>query len=165
MKLELIKAGRIVGTHGVRGEVRVQPRDGDPAFLTEFSTFILEGKPVTPESCRVHKTLALMKFPGIEDMDAALALRGRELYIRREDARLPPGECFDDELLGMEVFNGETGERLGELTRVDPYPAHKVYTVRGEREYLIPAVRDAFILSVDLEENRMEVRVWEGMEN
>lgn len=165
MKLELIKAGRIVGTHGVRGEVRVQPRDGDPAFLTEFSTFILEGEPVTPESCRVHKTLALMKFPGIEDMDAALDLRGRELYIRREDACLPPGECFDDELLGMEVFNGETGERLGELTRVDSYPAHKVYTVRGAREYLIPAVRDAFILSVDLEENRMEVRVWEGMEN
>ena len=164
MKLETIKVGKIVGTHGVRGEVRVQPRDGDPAFLTEFTAFLLDGKPVTPQACRVHKHLALMKFPGVEDMDAALALRDKDLYIRREDARLPDGECFDDELLGMEVFNGETGERLGELVRVDPYPAHKVYTVRGEREYLIPAVKDAFILSVDLDQNRMEVRVWEGMD-
>ena len=54
MKLETIKAGRIVGTHGVRGEVRVQPRDGDPAFLTRFKTFLLEGRPVAPTACRVH---------------------------------------------------------------------------------------------------------------
>lgn len=163
MKLETIKAGRIVGTHGVRGEVRVQPRDGDPAFLTRFKTFLLEGRPVTPTACRVHKNVVLMKFPGAEDLDAAQALRDKDLYIRRADAGLPEGEFFDDELLGLDVFDGETGACLGELVRVDPYPAHKVYTVRGSREYLIPAVKDVFIKSVDLEENRMEIRVWEGM--
>ena len=46
---------------------------------------------------------------------------------------------------------------------MDPYPAHKVYTVQGEHEYLIPAVKGAFIRSVDLDANRMEVNVWEGM--
>lgn len=46
---------------------------------------------------------------------------------------------------------------------MDSYPAHKVYTVRGAREYLIPAVPDVFIKSVDLDANRMEVQVWEGM--
>lgn len=163
MKLETIRAGRIVGTHGVRGEVRVQPRDGDPAFLTRFKTFLLEGEPVTPTACRVHKNVVLMKFPGAEDLDAAQALRDKDLYIRRADARLPAGEFFDDELLGLDVFDGETGACLGELVRVDSYPAHKVYTVRGSREYLIPAVKDVFIKSVDLEENRMEVHVWEGM--
>ena len=100
---------------------------------------------------------------GAEDLDAAQALRDKDLYIRRADAGLPAGEFFDDELLGLDVFDGETGACLGELVRVDPYPAHKVYTVRGSREYLIPAVRDVFIKSVDLEENRMEVHVWEGM--
>lgn len=163
MKLETIRAGRIVGTHGVRGEVRVQPRDGDPAFLTRFKTFLLEGEPVTPTACRVHKNVVLMKFPGTADLDAAQALRDKDLYIRRADARLPAGEFFDDELLGLDVFDGETGACLGELVRVDSYPAHKVYTVRGSREYLIPAVKDVFIKSVDLEENRMEVHVWEGM--
>lgn len=163
MKLEMINVGRIVNAHGIRGEVRVQPRDGDPAFLTRFKTFYIDGRPVAPTASHVHKSLVLMKFPGVDDMNAALAYKDKDLYIRRADARLPEGECFDDELLGMEVYDAATGACLGELTAVDPYPAHKVYTVKGVREYLIPAVKDAFIKSVDLAQNRMEVHVWEGM--
>ena len=162
MKLETIKVGRIVNAHGIRGEVRVQPRDGDPGFLTRFRTLYMDGRPITPTAVHVHKNVVLMRLPGVEDMNAALSLKGKELYIRREDAQLPPGQWFDDELLGLPVFD-ETGERLGELTAVENYPAHKVYTVRGEREYLIPAVEGAFILSIDMDAGRMTVRVWEGM--
>ena len=163
MKLETIKLGRIVNAHGIRGEVRVQPEGPDPALLTRFKTFYLDGQPVIPTANHVHKGVVLMKFPGVEDMDAALALKGKDLYIRRADARLPDGEYFDDELLGLSVCNAETGEVLGELTAVESYPAHKVYTVKGKREYLIPAVKDVFIKSVDLDRDRMEVQVWEGM--
>ena len=163
MKLETIKVGRIVNAHGIRGEVRVQPRDGDPAFLTRFKTFYIDGQPVSPTANHVHKSLVLMKFPGVEDMNAALTYKDKDLYIRRADARLPEGAYFDDELLGMGVFDAATGEELGKLTAVESYPASKVYSVRGEREYLIPAVKDAFIRSVDLDTNRMEVHVWEGM--
>ena len=101
--------------------------------------------------------------PGVEDMNAALALKGRDLYIRREDLRLGEGEYFDDELLGLDVYSADSGECLGELVAVESYPAHKLYTVRGQREFLVPAVKDVFIQSVDLEDNRMEIHVWEGM--
>lgn len=164
MKLETIQVGRIVNAHGIRGEVRVQPRDGDPAFLTQFKTFLLDGRPVMPTANHVHKSVVLMKFPGVDDMTAALALKGKMLSIRRADARLPSGEYFDDELLGLDVYDASSGECLGELIRVEPYPAHKIYTVRGQREFLIPAVKDVFIQSVDLEDNRMEIHVWEGMD-
>ena len=163
MQLETIKVGRIVNAHGIRGEVRVQPRDGDPAFLTRFKTFYIDGQPVSPTANHVHKSLVLMKFPGVEDMNAALTYKDKDLYIRRADARLPEGAYFDDELLGMGVFDAATGEELGKLTAVENYPAHKVYTVKGRREYLIPAVKDVFIKSVDLDRDRMEVQVWEGM--
>ena len=163
MKLETIKVGRIVNAHGIRGEVRVQPRDGDPAFLTRFKTFYIDGQPVSPTANHVHKSLVLMKFPGVEDMNTALTYKDKDLYIRRADARLPEGAYFDDELLGMGVFDAATGEELGKLTAVENYPAHKVYTVKGRREYLIPAVKDVFIKSVDLDRDRMEVQVWEGM--
>ena len=163
MKLETIKVGRIVNAHGIRGEVRVQPRDGDPAFLTRFKAFYIDGQPVSPTANHVHKSLVLMKFPGVEDMNAALTYKDKDLYIRRADARLPEGAYFDDELLGMGVFDAATGEELGKLTAVENYPAHKVYTVKGRREYLIPAVKDVFIKSVDLDRDRMEVQVWEGM--
>ena len=163
MKLDMIKIGRIVNAHGIRGEVRVQPRDGDPYFLTEFKTFYIDGKPVTPTSNHVHKSLVLMKFPGVDDMNAALTWKDKVLYIRREDAHLPEGEYFDDELLGVEVYDEATGALLGEIKQVETYPASKVYTVKGEKEYLVPAVKDAFIRSVDLDKNRMEIHLWEGL--
>ncbi len=163
MKLETINVGRIVNAHGIKGEVRVQPRDGDPYFLTEFKTFYIDGKPVTPTANHVHKSLVLMKFPGVDDMNAALTWKDKVLYIRREDAHLPEGEYFDDELLGIEVYNEATGALLGEIKQVETYPASKVYTVKGEKEYLVPAVKDAFIRSVDLDKNRMEIHLWEGL--
>ena len=163
MKLETINVGRIVNAHGIKGEVRVQPRDGDPSFLTEFKTFYIDGKPVTPTANHVHKSLVLMKFPGVDDMNAALTWKDKVLYIRREDAHLPEGEYFDDELLGVEVYDEATGALLGEIKQVETYPASKVYTVKGEKEYLVPAVKDAFIRSVDLDRNRMEIHLWEGL--
>ncbi len=163
MKLETIRVGRIVNAHGIKGEVRVQPAGTDPSLLTRFKTFLLDGRPVVPTANHVHKSLVLLKLPGVDDMNAALALKGKDLYVRRADAHLKDGEFFDEELLGMDVVDAATGERLGELTAVENYPAHQVYTVRGGREYLIPAVPGAFIQSVDLEQNRMEVHVWEGM--
>ena len=163
MKLEMIKIGRIVNAHGIHGEVRVQPRDGDPAFLTRFKTFYIDGQPVSPTANHVHKSLVLMKFPGVDDMNAALTWKDKVLYIRREDAHLPEGEYFDDELLGVEVYDEATGALLGEIKQVETYPASKVYTVKGEKEYLVPAVKDAFIRSVDLDRNRMEIHLWEGL--
>ena len=163
MKLETINVGRIVNAHGIKGEVRVQPRDGDPYFLTEFKTFYIDGKPVTPTANHVHKSLVLMKFPGVDDMNAALTWKDKVLYIRREDAHLPDGGYFDDELLGVEVYDEATGALLGEIKQVETYPASKVYTVKGEKEYLVPAVKDAFIRSVDLDKNRMEIHLWEGL--
>ena len=163
MKLETINVGRIVNAHGIKGEVRVQPRDGDPYFLTEFKTFYIDGKPVTPTANHVHKSLVLMKFPGVDDMNAALTWKDKVLYILREDAHLPEGEYFDDELLGVEVYDEATGALLGEIKQVETYPASKVYTVRGKKEYLIPAIPEVFIRSVDLDRNRMEVHILEGM--
>ena len=163
MKQEHIRVGRIVNAHGIRGEVRVQPRRVSPAFLSHCKTFYIDGQPVTPTANHVHKELVLLKLPGVEDMNAALAYKGKELFIRRADVTLPEGEYFDDELMGLDVCDCDTGALLGTLTAVEEYPASKVYTVKGAREILIPAIKDVFIRSVDLEANRMDVKVWEGL--
>lgn len=163
MKLEFVPVGRIVSVHGIRGELKVLPLEGEAEFLAGFQTFYLDGQAVPPVSCRVHKGMALLKLEGVEDRTAAEGLRGKELLVRRADARLPEGEYFDAELLGLDVYDGETGACVGELTKVERYPAGKVYTVRGVKEFLVPAVKDAFILGVDLENNRMDIRMWEGL--
>ena len=164
MKLESVKIGRIVNAHGIRGEVRIQPYRQDLQFLTRFKTFYIKGEPVKPTACHVHKSLVLMKLPGVDDMNTALTYKDTDIYLRRDDPRIPREMVFDEELLDMEVIRDDTGEKLGVITEVTEYPAHDVYTVRGARDILIPAVPDVFIKSVDLEANRMVVHILEGMD-
>ena len=163
MRPEYIPVGRIVNAHGVRGEVKVNPEGFDPAFLTKFNTIYIDGAPVNVAAARVHKSTVLMKLPGVEDMDSALALKGKQIFIRREDAHLPEGEYFDQELEGLRVVDCAGSEEIGTVQRVLHYPAHKIYEVKGEREYLIPAVPDVFIDSVDIDAGVISVHMMKGL--
>ena len=110
------------------------------------------------ESCRVQKTCNLVKLSGIDTMEAAQAMRGKTLELFRED--IDDEVIFAAELIGVAVFS--EGKQIGTIVDVLDYPGNKVYVVKGEYEYMIPAVK-AFVLSQDMEQNRMEVRLIEGM--
>ncbi len=158
MKLQFIDAGQIVTTHGVRGEVKVLPWVDSPAFLKGFHRVCIDGREYPVELCRAQKNCCLMKLKGVDSMDDAQRLRGKTLRLYRQDA--PKGAIFAAELIGMTVLCD--GTELGKITEVLDYPGNQVYVVQGTYEYLIPAVRE-FILSTDLEQNEMRVRIIEGM--
>ena len=158
MKLQYIKAGEIVTTHGVRGEVKVLPWVDSPEILSEFDRCRIDGVEYKMESCRVQKTCNLVKLSGIDTMEAAQAMRGKVLELYRED--IDDEVIFADELLDMEVFS--EGESIGKIVDVLDYPGNKVYVVKGEHDYMIPAVK-AFVISTDLDKNEMQVRLIEGM--
>ena len=159
MKLQFLQAGEIVTCHGVRGEIKVLPWADGPDFLLEFDRIRMDGKDYKVESCRIQKTCNLMKLQGIDTMEEAQALRGKVIEIYRKDA--PKDLIFAAELLDMDVFCN--GENIGKITDVLDYPGNKVYVVKGHHSYMIPAVK-AFILSTDLDLNRMEVTLIEGMQ-
>ena len=158
MKLQFLAAGQIVTTHGVRGEMKVLPWADGPDFLLDFNRVRIDGKEYQVESCRIQKTCNLLKLQGIDTMEEAQAMHGKTLEIYREDA--DPDIIFAAELIGMDVYQDDT--LLGKLNEVLDYPGNKVYVVKGEKEYMIPAVK-AFILDTDMEKNRMQVRLIEGM--
>ncbi len=158
MKLQYIEAGEIVTTHGVRGEVKVLTWLDDPEMLCEFDRCRIDGREYTMESVRVQKTCNLVKLQGIDTMEAAQLLRGKVLELYRED--IDDEVIFAAELNGVEVYCD--GEMIGKIVDVLDYPSHSVYVVRGKYEYMIPAV-SAFILDTDMENNRMEVKLIEGM--
>ena len=163
MRPEFITVGTVVNAHGIRGEVKVNPLGYDPDFIAGFDTLYIGGQAVEIKAARVHKNTVLLTLPGVEDMDAALALKGKAVAIRRTDAELPEGEFFDEELQDMAVLDDETGETIGTLRRVLHYPAHDVYEVKGEREYLIPAVPGVFIAAVDADAGTMRVKMQKGL--
>ena len=158
MKLEFIEAGEIVTTHGVRGEVKLLTWVDSPEFMCEFKRVRIEGTEYKLESCRVQKTCNLLKLQGVDTVEDAQMLRGKTVEIFRSD--VSEVIVFAAVLVGMQVY--ADGELVGELVEVMDYPGNQVYVVRGEHEYMIPAVKE-FILSVDMEKNEMQVRLIKGM--
>ena len=161
MKTEFLESGRIVNTHGIRGEVRIQPWADSPEFLLRFKTFYIDGAPVRVRAARVHKGCVIALFDGVEDVNAAMGLKNKTLCIDRADARLPKGSFFLADILGARVVT-EDGAELGALADTLDLPGQRVYVVRGEREHLIPAVPE-FILHTDADAGVITVRLIEGM--
>ena len=158
MKLQFIEAGQIVTTHGVRGEVKVLPWLDSAEDLCDFDRCLIDGKAYGIEACRVQKTCNLVKLSGVDTMEDAQKLRGKTVELYRED--IDDEVIFAAELIGVEVF--AEGECIGKIREVLDYPGNSVYVVKGRYEYMIPAVNQ-FILSTDVEANRMEVKLIEGM--
>ena len=158
MKLQFVNAGEIVTTHGIKGEVKVMCWLDDPEMLCEFDRCQIDGKNFEIEQCRVQKTCNLVKLAGVDTMEAAQAMRSKKIMLYRED--IDDEVIFAAELIGVEVF--AEGEKIGKIKEVLDYPGNSVYVVKGEHEYMIPAVK-AFILNTDIEGNRMDVKLIEGM--
>lgn len=158
MKLPYIEAGEIVTTHGVRGEVKVLSWLDSPEMLCEFDRCRIEGREYSMDAVRVQKTCNLVKLRGVDTMEDAQKLRGKTMELYRED--ISDELIFAAELVDVEVF--ADGASIGKIKEVLDYPGNSVYVVQGEREYLIPAVKE-FILSTDLEKNQMQVKLLKGM--
>ncbi|MCD8117832.1 MAG: ribosome maturation factor RimM [Oscillospiraceae bacterium] len=161
MKKPYLEAGQIVSTHGVQGQVKIQPWADEPAFLTRFSRFYIDGAAVAVRSCRVQKTMCIAALEGYEDVNAAMTLKGKTIFIDRAEARLPEGAVFIQDILGAQVTD-EAGNALGILEDVLSEPAASVLVVRGQREILIPDV-PAFVLKKDPDAGVVTVRLIEGM--
>ena len=158
MRLQFVEAGEIVTTHGVRGEVKVLCWLDDPEMLCDFDRCVIDGKDYVMDQVRVQKTCNLVKLHGVDTMEAAQAMRGKVIKLYRED--IDEEVIFAAELIGMQVY--ADGVCIGKIKEVLDYPGNSVYVVRGEHEYMIPAVKQ-FILSTNVEGNEMQVRLIEGM--
>ena len=160
-KQRYIEAGKIVNTHGVKGEVKIQVWLDSPDFLKTFKKIYIDGNAVKVISSRVHKDFLIAFLDGVNDVNEAMCLKNKSVYIDRKDAKLPRGAYFLQDIIGATVID-ESGAEVGKLTDIMETPASKIYVVKGESEHLIPAV-DEFIISVDTEKGIVKVNLIEGM--
>lgn len=145
MLKEYLEAGKIVNTHGVRGELSVEPWADSAEFLHKIKRFWWdEGKTdIGLAGSRVHKGRLLITLKDVTTVEQADALRGRVLYLNRQDCKLPKGTCFLQDIIGTKAVDGNTGRVYGTLTEVLPTGANDVYRIVDEqgKEYLFPAVK------------------------
>lgn len=162
---QFLEIGRIVAVQGLKGEVRVEPWCDSPEFLCEFdSLYFDKGRtPVEIVRSRPHKNIVLMKIEGIDTPEDATALRGKVLYMDRDDVELEEGTYFVQDLIGLEVIDADTGRVYGKLSQITYTGANDVYHISdGEKEYLIPAIPDV-IEKTDIEGGKMLIHTMEGL--
>ena len=112
-------------------------------------------------SSRQQKSMILLKLRGIDTIDDANKLRGKELCISRDDVELEDGVVFIADLIGLPVI--ADGVEIGKITEVLTLPGNDVYVVKGEHEYMIPAVQE-YVEPLDISEGCVRVTLIEGMQ-
>lgn len=167
MKKQYLELGEIVGTHGVRGEMRLNPWCDTANFATKFNTlyFDAEGKRKADVlSARVHGNIVLLKLEGVDTMEKAQALRGSVLFIDRENACLPDNTWFVEDLLGCKAVEVGTDTVYGTITDIQKYPANDVWTVRtpAGKDVLVPAIKDV-VICADIDNKTVFIKALKGL--
>lgn len=144
MKKQYLDSGKIVGTHGIKGEVRIEPWCDSPEFLCAFKKLYLDEKGQTfiEVKSRPHKNITLAKIKGVDSIEEAEKYRGKVVYINREDITLDEGVNFVQDLIGLEVKDAENGTVYGKLTDVLRTGANDVYEITdsNNKKYLAPVI-------------------------
>lgn len=162
---QFLEIGKIVGTHALKGELRVDPWCDSPQFFCKFKELYLsKGATKLSVKSRPHKNIAIVKVKGVDSIEEADQLRGKILYMNRSDANLAEGEYFIQDLMGMEVLDVDNGTKYGTLTDVFKTGANDVYQITDDnkKDYLIPVIDDV-VISVNLEENKVLIRPLKGI--
>ncbi len=164
MKKEYLEAGKIVTTHGIRGEVKIMPYTDSPELLCEFDRLFI-GKDKSElyiERSRVAKNMVIAKIEGIDTVEAAEKYRNKVLFMHRDDLELDEDTYFIQDLIDMEVQDADSGFVYGKITDVLQNGANDVYVIKGDREYLVPAIPDV-VISTDIDSNIMQIRPLDGL--
>lgn len=166
MKSAYLECGKILNTHGVKGEMKIEPWCDSPAVFAKLPRVYLKkgGDFVCHKLVRasIFKQLVVAGLEGIDDIDQAMLLKGEILYAAREDFRLKKGAYFIADLVGLPVIDDESGITYGTLREVINRGASDIYVIDTENgECMMPAVKE-FVKRVDVETG-IYIRPIEGM--
>lgn len=165
-KAAFLEIGEVVGTHGIAGEMRVQPWCDSAAAFCKLSVLYAdaEGKEQFAVKSRPHKNIVLMKAAGVDTVQEAATWRGRRLFAARADMPLPDGRYFICDLIGCAVSDADTGKVYGHITAVSNNGAGDIYHMQKADGtlVLIPAI-PAIVVAVDTDAESVRIRPMKGL--
>jgi 16S rRNA processing protein RimM len=165
---EYLEIGQIVSTHGIRGEIRLNPWCDGPEFVKKFKTLYCDdkgNKSFKIISCRPHGNVAVIKLEGVDTVEAARALKNTVLYMKRSDVNLPAGKWFISELIGCTVLDADDNSVVyGKIKDIDSGMANDIWYIEipGKEDVLIPAIKDV-VIRCDVAEDKVYIRPLRGL--
>lgn len=166
MKKEFLEAGKIVGTHGVAGMVRIQSWCDSNEFFCKFKKLFLNDNgagEIIVSSAKPHGNVVIAKLKGYDSIDAAETLRNKVVYVNRNQMNLEEGAYLIQDLIGCSVFDIDSGAFLGKISDVSKTGANDVWHIENDgREYLIPKIADIVKL-VDIDNEKVMIKPIKGI--
>lgn len=168
--VQYLEVGKIVNTHGVKGELKVVPLTDDPKRFNDLksafiSSEISENMPkYSFEGVKFLKNFVVLKIKDIDELSEAEKLREKFIIVNRDDAvKLPKGSFFVCDLINCEVYD-EKGDKLGCLIDILQTGSNDVYVVRDEnkKEILVPALKSV-VKEVFIEDRKIIVELPKGL--
>lgn len=169
---QLFTVGKIVNTHGLKGELKIYQYTSDKTDFEEFEYILVKQSPLlnddnyyrlNVEWVRYVKNMVLIKLLYLNDINDVLPLKDKDVFYPRNEYLLPEeGSYFITDLIGLEVYNGDS--KIGKIKDVLQNTTQDIYVISTENnnDVMIPAVKE-FIKNVDIEGGRMDVEVIEGL--
>ena len=161
--MDWISVGRVTRTHGLKGELKFFPADRDEIVIKSGQRIKFGENQSKIESVRGVKSPFIVKFDGVNSIEAAKNIAGQEVLVAREDFEpLPEGEYYRFEIEGLKVYDN-TGRYYGVVEEVIATGSNDVYAVRDEgKEWLIPMI-DSVVKTIDLEQGKLIFHCIEGL--
>ena len=165
---ELISVGKIIGTHGIKGQLKLHSYSGNFESLRAARTAVLKTtdgmlRDVTIKSFNANSGKFIISLQGFDDIDQVKPLVGNELCLKRcQLPKLTDDEYYWSDLIGLQVFTDD-GTLLGKIAEIFETGSSDIYVVRNEkREYLIPAIADV-VKQVDLAGGKIVITPLDGL--
>ena len=154
---ELLKVGKIVNTHGLRGEVKVMALTDDPRRFDELEYVLIDGKEGGVEGCKYQKDRIIVKLESVDKVEEAEKLKNKFMEIPREFAIELEEDCyFLADLRECTVFDTD-GKEIGEVYDVIQTKNNDVYWIRKPKEVLIPALKD-IVTDINIDDRKIIIR-------
>lgn len=168
MEQKMYTIGKIVNTHGIRGEVKVlRISDFDERFQPGGKVYVMDGKkplPLVIASHRIHKGFDLLTFEGYSNINDVEKYKGSELKIREDQLTdLERDEYYYHEIIGCEVYTKDE-QKLGEVKEILSPGANDVWVVKREKgkDVLVPYIEQV-VIEVDVENKKIIIDLMEGL--
>mgnify|MGYP001583529563 FL=1 len=161
--MDWIPIGRVTRTHGLKGELKFFPADQDDLVVQNDQQIRLGETTFKIKSVRGAKSPFIVKFEGVDSIEAAQSLSGQEVLVAKEDFEsLPEGEYYRFEIEGLKAFD-DIGKYYGVIEEIIATGSNDVYVVRGDgKEWLVPMI-DSVVQNIDLEEGKLIFHCVEGL--
>ena len=161
--MDWIPVGRVTRTHGLKGELKFFPADQDDLVVQKDQQIRLDETTFKIKSVRGVKSPFIVKFEGVDSIEAAQSLSGQEVLVAKEDFEsLPEGEYYRFEIEGLKAFD-DIGKYYGVIEEIIATGSNDVYVVVGDgKEWLVPMI-DSVVQNIDLEEGKLIFHCVEGL--